>query len=211
MPSSFSISELVTTPQGEQAVSIQHAAPWGGTVSLETITNKGSQSLESYAKQTDTRCTAKDGRKTVLPHLIECCMCLDVATTTYLADAYKERSRQEIMKTILHLHPKLAPFKVSLVLSATGVGMLPQLRELALHITKELRLEGVSLLYLTDSGQQSLDQQFTRHDELGIPYNIILNDNTLTTGMAGLRNRDTTLKEQVHIAEVKKRLKIYLR
>lgn len=50
--------------------------------------------------------------------------------------------------------------------------------------------------------QNQLDQKYHSRDNIGIPYGILLEDSTLDTGFLHLRNRDTTLHEQVHISRI---------
>jgi DNA polymerase gamma 2 len=62
------------------------------------------------------------------------------------------------------------------------------------YLTKQLRGAGISTLLLPDMAKKSLESQFSRNDELGIPYTVVLNDASLKNGIVGLRSRDTTLK-----------------
>lgn len=61
---------------------------------------------------------------------------------------------------------------------------------------------GISTLLLPDVARKSLESQFARNDELGIPYTAVLNDTSLKNGIVGLRSRDTTLK--VSLGSLKK-------
>jgi DNA polymerase gamma 2 len=65
------------------------------------------------------------------------------------------------------------------------------------YLTKQLRSVGISTLLLPDMAKKSLESQFSRNDELGIPYTVVLNDASLKNGIVGLRSRDTTLKVSV--------------
>ena len=75
---------------------------------------------------------------------------------------------------------------------AASVG--EELSELSLYLTKQLRNIGISTLLLPDVAKKSLESQFARNDEMGIPYTVVLNDATLRNGIVGMRSRDTTLK-----------------
>lgn len=68
------------------------------------------------------------------------------------------------------------------------------MKDLALYLSKQLRANYVSTLLLPSSSMHILDSQFKQYDQLGIPYNIVLNDKTLVDGISLLRSRDTTLK-----------------
>lgn len=54
---------------------------------------------------------------------------------------------------------------------------------------------------LTDSS--ALNQKYLEMDAIGVPYGIILDENSLETGFMKLRNRDTTLAETIHISYLK--------
>jgi DNA polymerase gamma 2 len=83
----------------------------------------------------------------------------------------------------------------ALICAAASVG--EELSQLALYLTKQLRSVGISTLLLPDITKKSLESQFSRNDELGIPYTVVLNDASLKNGIIGLRSRDTTLKVSV--------------
>jgi DNA polymerase gamma 2 len=83
----------------------------------------------------------------------------------------------------------------ALICAAASVG--EELSQLALYLTKQLRSVGISTLLLPDMAKKSLESQYSRNDELGIPYTVVLNDASLKNGIVGLRSRDTTLKVSV--------------
>nr|CAD7430890.1 unnamed protein product [Timema monikensis] len=86
-----------------------------------------------------------------------------------------------------------------------------ELSQLATYLTRQLRKAGVSTLLLPDVAKRSQESQFLRNDEMGVPYTAVLNDNTLKTGILGLRSRETTLKEQVHVSELESHVGLLLR
>lgn len=69
-----------------------------------------------------------------------------------------------------------------------------ELNDLALYLTKQLRANNVSTLLLPCNANLALKTLWVKFDELGIPYNVVLNENTLNNGIVFLRSRDTTLK-----------------
>lgn len=82
-------------------------------------------------------------------------------------------------------------FKFLVLLAASSVA---ELSDLALYLTKQLRTNNVSTLLLPSSFRSSLEYLWKQYDELGIPYNVLLNEKTLKDGLVSLRSRDTTLK-----------------
>jgi len=77
---------------------------------------------------------------------------------------------------------------------STDASVGEELSQLSLYLTKQLQNVGISTLLLPDVAKKSQESQFSRNDELGIPYTVVLNDATLKNGILALRNRDTTLK-----------------
>lgn len=53
------------------------------------------------------------------------------------------------------------------------------------------------------SDNSALEQKYNEMDAIGVPYGIILDEDSLTTGFMKLRNRDTTLAETIHISYLK--------
>lgn len=80
--------------------------------------------------------------------------------------------------------------------------VMEELRSLAMFLCKQLRANHVSCLLTPSSYKHTLDSQWKQYDEMGVPYEVILNENTLKNGIAQLRSRDTTLKEQIHVTDL---------
>lgn len=85
--------------------------------------------------------------------------------------------------------------------------VLEELKLLADFLNLSLRKAGLHTLSSSNEHvEDSVDSQFTKHDLLGIPYTLVIKDNTLSNGIAGLRSRDTTLQVWCLIQQ----LKLYL-
>lgn len=69
-----------------------------------------------------------------------------------------------------------------------------QLQQLAQYLGKQLRAKKISTLFLPSAHRDTLEVQWNRYDEMGIPYHLLLNEKTLRNGILHLRSRDTTLK-----------------
>lgn len=87
------------------------------------------------------------------------------------------------------------------ILEAAGVA---ELKDLALYLCRQLRDNQVSTLYIPSSYRQKISSLYEQFDQMGVPYNVVLTDSTLKDGIAFLRSRDTTLKEQVHVSDIVK-------
>lgn len=56
----------------------------------------------------------------------------------------------------------------------------------------------MSSLLLPSASKLNLDIQYQQYDQLGVPYTVVLNENSLKNGIIQLRNRDTTLKVRIN-------------
>lgn len=59
-------------------------------------------------------------------------------------------------------------------------------------------------MYLPSSYKNTLEVQWKQYDQMGVPYNVLVEEATLKTGIIYLRSRDTTLKEQIHVSDLLK-------
>lgn len=110
-----------------------------------------------------------------------------------MCDAY-DSLNEETSRELMRFHRKLAPYKVTFAVNGSSASTTQQLSELALVLARKIRKIGIACLLLPDAGKRSLESNFLRADAFGVPYTVVLNDKTLTDGILGIRNRDTTLK-----------------
>jgi glycyl-tRNA synthetase len=113
----------------------------------------------------------------------------------FLCDAYDEDEIGGEQRTVLKLHPALAPVKVA---------VLPLLRkdgqpEVAREIHAELRDRGLQCEY--DEGG-SIGKRYRRQDEIGTPYGVTVDHQTLEDRTVTVRDRDTLTQDRVAIDEL---------
>lgn len=196
-PGSYSLSEINTTTIGTQQVRVYAKFPWGN----ETV-----ESIELFSGKhpllTEEQLQAKDSRKKVQPHFIVSTVSLSSMFLNSICECYEETNVNEERREVLRFHRKIAPYKISFANSMSVISGKDELKDLSLYICLQLRNLYISCLLLPISQKGSLEAQFQLYDKLGVPYTIVLNENTLKNGIALLRSRDTTLKEQVHISDL---------
>ncbi|KAK3930360.1 DNA polymerase subunit gamma-2, mitochondrial [Frankliniella fusca] len=194
-PGRFSLSDIKESGN-DLLVNILAEFDWGSTT-IETIhlspLNFGNMSQEQIEML-----KAKDGRKQVLPISVECILSLEIASLVFLCDAYSPNSKRQLLR----LHRRLSPIKAGFVINLTDLTVADRLLDVAKHLSRSLRQNGLSTLFLPDILKKSHDSQLVRNDEMGIPFTIVLSDSTLNDGIIWLYSRETTLKEQVHISKV---------
>ena len=129
-----------------------------------------------------------------IPYVIEPSLGADRVALAFLVDAYDEETIGEgDVRTVLHLHPALAPIKV---------GVLPlskKLSEKALELYDELAKE-----FMVDFDETgSIGKRYRREDEIGTPFCITYDFDTENDGCVTVRDRDTMEQVRIPLSEVK--------
>ena len=130
-----------------------------------------------------------------VPHVIEPSYGIDRILYFVLEHNYVETKKKEEDYTLLKLNPKIAPVKVG-VFPLTGD---ENLVKIAKEIDNNFRNAGV-LTYYDDSG--TIGRRYARMDEIGTPFCITVDHDTLKDKSVTIRDRDTTEQERKKIEEV---------
>ncbi|XP_021569269.1 DNA polymerase subunit gamma-2, mitochondrial [Carlito syrichta] len=148
----------------------------------------------------------RDGRKNVVPCVLSISGDLDQGVLAYLYDSFQLTAsafmrNDGLHRKVLKLHPCLAPVKVAL---DVGRGPTVELRQVCQGLFNELLESGISVWpgYL-ETVQFSLEQLYSKYDEMGVLFAVLVTETTLENGLAHLRSRDTTMKEMMHISKVR--------
>jgi glycyl-tRNA synthetase len=107
-----------------------------------------------------------------------------------------EKIAEEHTRTVLHLHPRLAPITVAVFPLKKNEGPLV---ESAKSIRQELRQAGLRVVY-DDTG--AIGKLYRRQDEIGTPWCITVDFQTLEDGTVTVRDRDTMKQERVSAKEL---------
>jgi len=167
-----------------------------GWSELEGIANRGSFDLTRHAEFSGEKLEYFDqatGERYV-PHVIEPAAGADRATLAFLVDAYDEEEVAGEQRTLLRLHPRLAPVKVA---------VLPLVRkdgqpELAGEVHAALR--GRMHTEYDEGG--SVGKRYRRQDEIGTPWCVTIDHQSIEDRTVTLRDRDTLAQERVAIDEL---------
>jgi glycyl-tRNA synthetase len=164
-----------------------------GWSELEGIANRGDFDLTQHASFSGERLEYVDGQsgERYVPHVIEPAAGVGRSVLAFLSDAYDEDEIGGEKRTVLRLHPALAPVKVA---------VLPLLRrdghpELAREVYEELRRH-VNAEY--DEGG-AIGRRYRRQDEIGTPFAVTIDHQSLEDRTVTLRDRDTLAQERVAI------------
>ncbi len=129
-----------------------------------------------------------------VPYVIEPSLGADRVALAFLVDAYDEETIGEgDVRTVLHLHPALAPVK------AAVLPLSKKLSEKALELYDELASE-----FMCDFDETgSIGKRYRREDEIGTPFCITYDFETENDGCVTVRDRDTMEQVRIPLAEVK--------
>ena len=174
---------------------IEYLYPIGWS-ELEGIANRGDFDLTQHAEFSGEKLEYFDPetRERYIPHVIEPAAGVGRTMLALLCDAYDEDEIGGEKRTVLRLHPSVAPVKVA---------VLPLLRkdghpEHAREIYEELRRH-VSAEY--DSGGH-IGKRYRRQDEIGTPLAVTIDHQTLEDDTVTLRERDTLTQDRVPVGEL---------
>lgn len=150
--------------------------------------------LEKYRSRLPNR------KKEVIPDVIECTIDLQIAAMSLLFDA------ANLSEYYTALHRRIAPYQLALITNGDrehSKDLVDLAKYIELLIGKaEPKIKVINELQTLNYDEIQLQEQFKAYDEIGIPYNIVLNENALKDGLFELRNRNTTLSESIHLSDV---------
>ncbi len=171
---------------------IEYLFPIGWS-ELEGIANRGDFDLTQHAKFSGEKLEYFDqatGERYV-PHVIEPAAGADRATLAFLVDAYDEEEVEGEQRTLLRLHPRLAPVKVAVLPLVRKDGQPELAREVERSLRGRLQVE-------YDEGG-SIGKRYRRQDEIGTPWCVTIDHQSLEDRTVTVRDRDSLAQDRVGI------------
>ena len=179
---------------------IEYLFPIGWS-ELEGIANRGAFDLTQHSQASGTKLEWVDAGtgERFVPHVVEPALGLNRSMLAFLVDAYDEEVVGERDRTVLRLHPRLAPVKAAVLpLIGKHDGMVARAR--ALH--EELRR--VAYVEYDDNG--AIGRRYRRQDEIGTPFAFTIDEQTLEDDTVTVRDRDSLAQERIPIGGVRAHL-----
>jgi len=169
---------------------IEYLFPIGWS-ELEGIANRGDFDLRQHSEFSGEKLEYFDQQsgERYVPHVIEPAAGADRATLAFLVDAYDAEEVEGRQRTVLRLHPRLAPVKVAVLPLVSKEGMPERARALYEQLRRRLRAE-------YDEGG-SIGKRYRRQDEIGTPWGVTVDGQTADDDTVTLRDRDSL--EQVRV------------
>jgi glycyl-tRNA synthetase len=170
---------------------IEYLFPIGWS-ELEGIANRGDFDLRQHSESSATKLEWVDAAtgERFVPHVIEPALGVNRSLLTFLIDAYDEEVVTERERTVLRLHPRLAPVKAAVLpLIGKSEDMVAKARALFAELRRVVSAE------YDDSG--AIGRRYRRQDEIGTPYALTVDEQTLADDTVTIRDRDSLAQERV--------------
>ena len=174
---------------------IDYLFPWSWG-ELETISNRTDYDLKAHSELSgkDLSYFDQENNKRFTPYVIEPAMGADRSVLAFLCDAYCEEETEKETRTLLKLHPEIAPIKIA---------VLPLSRNEKLSEYSRNIFDRLNSLYTTQyDDTQSIGRRYRRQDEVGTPLCVTIDfESVEEDDSVTIRNRDTM--EQIRVSSDK--------
>jgi glycyl-tRNA synthetase len=174
---------------------IEYLFPMGYS-ELEGIANRGNFDLTQHAEFSGEKLEYFDQQtgERYVPHVIEPAAGVDRATLAFIVDAYWTEEIEGRQRTVLSLHPRLAPVKVAILPLVRKEGMDDRAREIYDGLKHRLGAE------YDEKG--AIGKRYRRQDEIGTPWCVTIDGETLSDDTVTLRDRDSLEQTRVKADEL---------
>ncbi|WP_268962918.1 glycine--tRNA ligase [Rhabdothermincola sediminis] len=171
---------------------VEFLFPWGWD-ELEGIANRGDYDLTQHSKHSGERLDYFDPATNTryVPHVIEPAAGATRTMMAFLLAAYDEELVRGELRTVLRLHHRLAPYKVAVLPLSRKDSLTPVAREVLALLQPE---------FMCDYDEtQAIGRRYRRQDELGTPFCVTVDFETLDDRAVTVRERDSMHQDRVAI------------
>ncbi len=168
-----------------------------GWAELEGIANRADYDLRQHLTHSGKSAEYfdNDTKEHYVPYIIEPSAGVDRTVLALLCDAYDEEIVNDELRVLFHFHPDIAPIKVA---------VLPLSRKENLYAVAKDVYADLRPYFMTQyDDTQAIGRRYRRQDELGTPYCVTVDFQSLEDNMATIRERDTMNQIRVPIAALK--------
>jgi glycyl-tRNA synthetase len=171
---------------------------WG---ELEGIANRTNFDLSTHSKHSgaDLSYYDQDKEERYVPFVIEPAAGVDRCVLTFMMDAYNEdeapnaKGKME-KRTVMRLDHRLAPVKVAVLPLSRNADLSPKAKDLAAQLRRNWNVE------FDDAG--AIGRRYRRQDEIGTPYCVTVDFDTLEDNAVTIRERDSMAQERIGLDQV---------
>ena len=143
------------------------------------------QDLSYHDQETDTR---------YIPYVVEPSAGADRSALAFLVDAYREETVEGETRVVLSLHPRLAPIKVAVLPLSRNEQLNPMAREVAAPLRERWMIDY--------DDARSIGRRYRRQDEIGTPFCVTVDFDSLEDRQVTVRERDSMTQERLPIGNL---------
>ena len=179
---------------GTTDIEYEYPFGWG---ELEGIACRTSFDLNAHSEASGTDLSYFDPqtKERYRPYVVEPAGGINRMALTFLIDGYEEEPLEKDTRTVIRLHPEIAPTTVAVFPLVKKDGMPERARE----IEAELRRARLSTFY---DEKGAIGRRYRRQDEVGTPFCVTVDGDTLTEDAVTVRHRDSMEQERVPTGEI---------
>ena len=186
--------ELCFYSKGTTDIEFKFPFGWGELWGIADRTDYDLKQHMEHSKEDFTYLDQETGEK-FIPYCVEPSLGCDRVALAFLCNAYDEEEIAEgDTRTVLHLHPALAPYKVAVL--PLSKKLSPKAEEIFTKLSKKYMCE------YDEAG--SIGKRYRREDEIGTPYCITIDFETENDNSVTIRDRDTMEQVRVKIEDLEK-------
>jgi glycyl-tRNA synthetase len=179
---------------------IEFLFPWGWG-ELEGVANRTDFDLRRHSEESGEDLSYYDQATEThyLPYVVEPAAGADRATLAFMLSAYDEEEVKGEKRTVLRLHPRLAPVKVAVLPLSKNDQLVPLASEIADSLRPHLQID-------TDTAG-AIGRRYRRQDEVGTPYCVTVDFESLEDNAVTVRERDSMSQERIPVKELLEQLR----
>jgi len=187
----------------KECYDIEYLFPWGWA-ELEGIANRTDFDLRQHSQSSGKDLTYFDEEsgEHIIPFVIEPSAGVDRSALAFLIDAYHEEEVRGETRVVLRFHQDLAPIKVAVLPLSRNEELIPPAKEVYALLRKH---------FMEDyDDSQSIGRRYRRQDEIGTPYSVTIDFETLEDHAVTIRDRDSMKQIRVPVAGMRDTLEAKL-
>ncbi len=175
-----------------------------GWSEIEGIANRTDFDLKRHTETSgkDLSYFDEDTKEHIIPYVIEPSAGVERPLLAFLFDAYDEEPDKGEVRAVLRLHPRLAPMKAAILPLSKKEPLVKMARDIHADLRKNW------MIMYDDT--QSIGRRYRRQDEIGTPFCITIDFQSLEDNQVTLRDRDSMDQLRVPVAELKRTLQAKL-
>ena len=163
-----------------------------GWIELVACNYRSDYDIKGHEKKSNEKIRIVDGEESVLPHIFEISMGVDRSLYTILEHNLIEDKKND--RIVLSIKPYLAPIHVGVLSLVKKDGLREKTDEIFLSIKRKYDA------FLDHAG--AIGRRYRRLDEIGTPFAVTVDYQTLEDGTVTLRERDTTKQDRIKISDI---------